>query len=88
MEGNVEKEKHTIRLKLYNSLEVEIDFFLEPEGMMLSIPPGEVYDIVVTQALDEELAVQVKQDKEGLIFYCVYSWDSPTVYHGNTQVYP
>ncbi len=39
MEHIIEKEKHTIRLRLYNSLKVEMDFFLEPEGMMLSIPP-------------------------------------------------
>ncbi len=77
-----------VKLTLYNSQDTDVDFFLEPDGMSFTIPPGENIDIVLTQKEDVKIEICFKQDKEGVSYYSIGSfYRTVQVYRAGNLMY-
>ncbi len=71
MDNEDKSRERTHRVNLTNYQDKDVDFFLEPDGMMFTIPPRGEYKVVWNQVEKYPIDFVFKQDKEGVFYYAL-----------------
>ena len=86
MNNDLKLIKHHFRI--WNSQAESVEFQLEPDGTMFTIPPGGKYDIVWKQDADRPVDFVFDRHDDGTFFYSLGTstfW--PNVYDNGELIY-
>jgi hypothetical protein len=88
MSEDTKPSEQTYKLTFTNSRKKDIALQLEPEGMVISIPPKTTYEVIFSQDIKNYVNFVFEEYDDGEPFYGLYSYGYPyQVYYDGKLIY-